>query len=270
MRVIDHPSEKGIGMKWITFGLIASFVASTGNALAHGEQKHTAKEPAAARKEQKPWGIAGDASSVSRTVEIRMLDAMRFTPDRIDVKQGETVRFVMKNTGKLQHELVIGTRKALDDHAALMVEFPNMEHDEPYMAHVAPGDTGEIVWLFNRAGDFDYGCLIPGHYDAGMMGSIRVVPGAQAASTIVPAGAVAFVQADQPMTEGEVRKIDKEAKKITLKHAEIGSLGMPAMTMVFQVRDPAMLDAVKSGQKVRFSAENVNGALVVTRIEAAK
>ena len=92
----------------------------------------------------------------------------------------------------------------------------------------------------------------------------------QATSTMVPAGAFALVQADRSMTAGEVRKIDRNANKITLKHGEIRNLGMPAMTMVFHVEDPAMLDALESGQKVLFSAKSVNGALVVTRIEVAK
>ena len=103
-----------------------------------------------------------------------MLDTMRFVPDKIEVKQGETIRFVHTNEGKLMHEFVIGTKKELDEHAALMMKFPNMEHDEPYMAHVAPGKTGEIIWNFNRAGDFDFACLIAGHYQAGMVGKIKV------------------------------------------------------------------------------------------------
>jgi Cu/Ag efflux protein CusF len=73
-----------------------------------------------------------------------------------------------------------------------------------------------------------------------------------------------------PMTEGEVRKVDAENKKITLKHGEIKNLEMPGMTMVFQVKDPAMLDKVKVGDKVRFHAERAGGAIVVTDIEAAK
>jgi len=72
------------------------------------------------------------------------------------------------------------------------------------------------------------------------------------------------------MADGEVRKVDKENKKITLKHGEIKNLEMPGMTMVFQVKDPAMLDAVKQGDKVKFKAERVNGAMVVTDIQAAK
>ena len=71
-------------------------------------------------------------------------------------------------------------------------------------------------------------------------------------------------------TEGEVRKVDKENKKITLKHGEIKNLGMPGMTMVFQVKDPAMLDSVQSGDKVLFTAEKLDGAYVVTSIESTK
>jgi uncharacterized cupredoxin-like copper-binding protein len=103
-----------------------------------------------------------------------MTDNMRFTPDRIDVKLGETVRFVVVNAGQVMHEFVLGTKKELDEHAAQMKKFPNMEHDEPYMTHVAPGKKGEIVWTFNRAGEFDFACLLPGHYEAGMVGKIKV------------------------------------------------------------------------------------------------
>ena len=73
-----------------------------------------------------------------------------------------------------------------------------------------------------------------------------------------------------PATEGEVRKIDRDAKKITIKHGEIANLGMPAMTMVFVARDPALLDQVKVGDKIRFTAEKIEGAIAVTRIEPMK
>jgi uncharacterized cupredoxin-like copper-binding protein len=86
------------------------------------------------------------------------------------------VRLSIRNTGKLMHEMVIGTPPVLEEHAALMVKFPDMEHDEPYMAHVPPGKSGEIVWTFNRAGDFRFACLMAGHYQAGMVGDIRVSP----------------------------------------------------------------------------------------------
>lgn len=140
---------------------------------AHGGDAH-ANPVGTVNKEQKEWGIAGDMKAVKRTVTLTMTDAMRFTPDKIDVKQGETIRIVVKNEGKQLHEFVIGTRKALEEHAALMVKFPNMEHDEPYMAHVNANNAGEIVWNFNKAGDFDFACLIAGHYQAGMVGTIIV------------------------------------------------------------------------------------------------
>ncbi|MBZ9664782.1 cupredoxin family protein [Pseudomonas sp. LMG 31766] len=143
-------------------------------ALAHS-QAHEGHHTQATIKEQKPWGIAGDAGEVGRTIEIRMTDQMRFTPDRLQVRQGETIRFVHHNDGKMLHEFVIGTRQTLDEHAAMMLRFPGMEHDEPYMAHVSPGQVGEMIWTFNRAGEFDFACLIAGHYQAGMVGTIHVL-----------------------------------------------------------------------------------------------
>lgn len=141
--------------------------------FAHGEEAH-AKKAGPVVKEQKAWGIAGDAKAVKRTIAIQMGDNMRFTPERIEFAQGETVRLTLTNTGKVMHELVIGTQKELAEHAELMKRFPNMEHEEPYMAHVAPGKTGEIVWTFNRPGEFDFACLLPGHFEAGMVGKIVV------------------------------------------------------------------------------------------------
>ena len=140
-------------------------------ALAHGENK-TSNVPMA--KEQTVWGIAGDASMVVRTIEVSMGDDMRFKPGKLEVKEGETIRFRVNNTGKLLHEFVIGTKAENAKHAELMLKFPGMEHDEPYMAHVDPGKTGEIVWTFNRAGEFEFACLIAGHFQAGMVGTITV------------------------------------------------------------------------------------------------
>jgi uncharacterized cupredoxin-like copper-binding protein len=144
-------------------------------AFAHGEGK-PGDGGSAVPKEQKPWGIAGDAKAARRTIEIRMGDDMRFTPGHVDVKQGETVRFVIRNAGKLLHEMVIGTPEELKAHAELMRKHPGMEHDEPYMAHVASGKRGTMVWNFNRAGSFQFACLIPGHFEAGMVGTIVVRP----------------------------------------------------------------------------------------------
>ena len=141
-------------------------------AFAHEGSRKDAHAPV--KKEQKPWGIAGDAKAARRTIKISMSDEMRFTPSNLEVKQGETVRFVVTNKGKLLHEMVIGDKKTLDEHAALMVKFPTMEHDEPYMAHVSSGKKETLVWTFNRPGDFDFACLIAGHYQFGMVGKIKV------------------------------------------------------------------------------------------------
>jgi uncharacterized cupredoxin-like copper-binding protein len=149
-------------------------VGTTSLALAHGDAAHEMKDMPAMKMEQKPWGIGGMAKAGTRTITVSMTDAMRFSPGKIDVKLGETVKFVLRNDGKVLHEFVIGTKQELDEHAALMLRFPNMEHDEPYMAHVKPGQTGTIVWTFNKAGSFDFACLIAGHYQAGMVGKISV------------------------------------------------------------------------------------------------
>lgn len=153
--------------------LVAALLLGAPAAHAHGD-KHA---PAATvQAEQKPWGIMGESGAVRRTVTVEMTDTMRFTPDRISVREGDTVRFVVRNRGRMLHEMVIGTTEELRAHAALMARFPDMEHDEPYMVHVDPGKSGEIVWHFNRPGDFEFACLIPGHYEAGMRGSITVTP----------------------------------------------------------------------------------------------
>lgn len=148
----------------------ALMMAST--AGAHGDMHSGKAGPVV--KEQKDWGIAGDAKAALRTVTLTMDDQMRFTPSKLSFKQGETVRFVIKNQGKLLHELVIGTPAELKAHAAMMAKFPTMAHEEPYMSHVAPGNSGGLVWTFNRAGDFEFACLVAGHFEAGMRGTITV------------------------------------------------------------------------------------------------
>ena len=153
--------------------LALSTALTGGQVLAHSES-HSKQQAQEVVKEQKAWGIAGDSDKVDRTIEVSMTDQMRFTPDRIEVKLGETIRFIHRNEGRMLHEFVLGTKKDLDEHAALMVKFPGMEHDEPYMAHVGPDKTAQIVWTFNRAGEFDFACLIAGHYQAGMVGKISV------------------------------------------------------------------------------------------------
>lgn len=123
---------------------------------------------------QTPWGRAATTAAVQRTIDIDMLDRMRFAPERIELRQGETVRLRVRNTGQMRHELVLGTRQALAAHAAQMARTPDMAHEDAHMTHVDAGQTGEILWTFNRAGDFEFACLIAGHMQAGMVGQIRV------------------------------------------------------------------------------------------------
>lgn len=154
--------------------LATALLAGPAAVFAHGSEAHDDAPKAAAVKEQKPWGIAGDASAARRTITLDMSDNMRFTPERISVKRGETVRLRVANKGQVMHEIVLGTPASLDEHAQMMLKFPTMEHGEPYMAHVSPGKSGDLVWNFNREGSFDFACLIPGHYQAGMRGTITV------------------------------------------------------------------------------------------------
>lgn len=131
---------------------------------AHGNDAHEAS-----------YGMAGDPKKVTRTIKIGMNDSMRFTQDNITIKQGETVKFVVSNQGKILHEMVIGTIKDLQEHAEMMKKMPNMQHNDPNMVRVMPNKSGEIVWTFNQAGSFDFACLQPGHSEAGMKGKVTVV-----------------------------------------------------------------------------------------------
>ena len=147
---------------------------ATTAALAHGDKAHAPKAQRAISAEETAFGREGDPRKATRTIRVGMNDTMRFTPSTLEVRRGETVRFDVKNSGRLMHEMVLGTMKELQAHAELMKKHPGMEHDEPYMAHVAPGRTERIVWQFTRPGEFYYGCLVAGHFEAGMIGRIVV------------------------------------------------------------------------------------------------
>ena len=193
-----------------------------------------------------------------------------------------------------------------------MRKHPGMEHDEPYMAHVHPGKTETIIWQFTKPGAFYYGCLVPGHFEAGMgrhrpgargcrsemrparshnvldyrsiinteTRMTRILIAAIVFGALLPLSALAVEAHHQPavtsstanaqLSDGEVRKVDRDAKKITIRHGPIANLDMPPMTMVFQIADATMLDQVKTGDKIRFTADKAGGAYTVTRIEPAK
>ena len=160
-------------MRITSLALAATLATLPVAAFAHDDAHR--KAAAALPMVETGFGRTGDARKAVRTIRVDMSDRMRFSPDAIELKQGDTVRFLVKNSGKTMHEMVLGTLRELKDHAELMKKHPGMEHDEPYMAHVGPGKTAEIVWQFTKAGEFYFGCLIPGHFEAGMVGRVTVV-----------------------------------------------------------------------------------------------
>jgi len=147
-------------------------LSQTTTLSAHGEKKHQGKTGYSATS--KVFGEYDPALTPVKTIEVSMADTMRFSPEELTVSAGDVVKFVVTNDGELNHEFVLGTKNSLEDHAELMIKFPNMQHEEPYMAHVDPGKTMEIIWKFTNAGSFEFGCLLPGHFDAGMRGTITV------------------------------------------------------------------------------------------------
>lgn len=121
-------------------------------------------------------GEPGDEKKITRTIEVAMGDDMRFSPARVEVKRGETIRFAVRNNGNVTHEMVLGTSAELKQHAALMRKFPQMRHHDANAIAVEPSKTDELVWQFTRAGSFGFACLVPGHFEAGMRGAIVVRP----------------------------------------------------------------------------------------------
>lgn len=121
-----------------------------------------------------PIGKPGVASKVSRTINVDMVSGMRFKPSDIQVKKGETIRFVLKNTDGVKHEFSLGTQQELLEHYEVMKKFPGMEHDEPNKISLAPGKQGEVIWQFTKADTVNFACLHPGHFDAGMKGRVIV------------------------------------------------------------------------------------------------
>jgi uncharacterized cupredoxin-like copper-binding protein len=161
----------------IKIPMMLAALAMVPQAHAHGDLMHGTKNAAApAPTEELEFGRAGSAGKVSRTVQIDMSDAMRYTPSQLAIKRGETVKFAVRNSGKVMHEMVIGTMKELKEHAEMMRKHPGMKHEEPFMVHVAPGKTESMVWHFTRTGEFYFGCLVPGHFESGMVGRIVVKP----------------------------------------------------------------------------------------------
>jgi uncharacterized cupredoxin-like copper-binding protein len=161
-------------MKNLLLPLVTLLLASSPAAHAHGDHDHAEAKQSKASADPTAFGRAGDPAQVDRTINVTMNDQMRFEPSAITVRQGETVRFRLTNRGAVLHEMVLGTESELKKHAELMRKFPDMEHDDAHMAHVKPGTNGEIVWTFDKKGEFGFACLIPGHFEAGMIGKVVV------------------------------------------------------------------------------------------------
>lgn len=122
-------------------------------------------------------GELGDAEQPFRTLEIVMTDGpgtMAYTPDKIEVKKGEQVKFVLKNTGQVDHEFLLDSFKSNAKHKLEMEKNADMEHEEPNGARLKPNSSKEILWRFTKAGTFEFACLLPGHYETGMKGIVLV------------------------------------------------------------------------------------------------
>lgn len=159
--------------------LIMTMVLALGSSYTlagEGGHSHHGKTKVGYVSEESNFGKPGVASEVTQTIEVSMGDNMRFTPEKIQIRQGETIRFVVKNAGAATHEMVLGAADDIREHAEMMKKMPGMKHIDPSTASVESGKSGEIIWNFDLAGEFQFVCLIPGHSEAGMKGTITVLP----------------------------------------------------------------------------------------------
>jgi uncharacterized cupredoxin-like copper-binding protein len=170
--------------------LFAGLLMITGNAFAAGShtdghghdkmKKDTQGHDDASdhHADKMSVGEPGERKNARKTIVIVMKETddgdMVFTPKKIKVKEGQTIRFVIKNKGELEHEFVLDNHAGVMEHKVLMEKFPEMEHDDPNSTRLEPGKKGEVIWKFSNSGSFEFACLIPGHYDAGMKGDITV------------------------------------------------------------------------------------------------
>ena len=149
-------------------GSAAGLALAAGGAPGHSHGGHN---------EETAFGIAGDPKKASRPVTIFMSESdgkMSFIPSIVEVRQGEQIKFVLRNNGEIDHELVLATFAMNMAHAEEMKKNPDMEHDDPNAKRVGPKKSSDIVWKFTKAGEFDFSCLIPGHREAGMTGKVIV------------------------------------------------------------------------------------------------
>jgi uncharacterized cupredoxin-like copper-binding protein len=170
--------------RFLTIALTMSILMSAPLVHAHGDQPidPNMKVDNPIQAPEMAFGHQGVTREVVRTVDITVSDQMRFNPDSITVKQGETLRLHIQNPGKLAHEFVLGTKSELTEHAQMMRAMPGMAQVDPGSVRLAPGASTDLIWQFSKPGTFFYACLIPGHWEAGMQGTVTVAA-AQAVDT---------------------------------------------------------------------------------------
>lgn len=169
---------KGV-MTWANLRMLLLALALTGAApavLAHSNAVDD-KGNAPASSGEFAFDKRGTAKKAGRTIVVDMHDSMRFIPGDIQVRQGESIRFIVRNQGKVMHEMVIGTMAELKSHGQAMRQHAGMEHHAGDMVHVAPGKKGEMIRQFPETGEFQFACLLPGHFEAGMVGKLTVMKG---------------------------------------------------------------------------------------------
>jgi uncharacterized cupredoxin-like copper-binding protein len=142
----------------------AALAGPGGKGHSHAHSEFSAGEP-------------GDPKKPARIIQVTMQEGdgkMMFLPARLEIKRGEQVKFMLRNNGELDHEFILASTEENVKHAEEMKKNPEMEHDDPNAKRLSPKKTNEIVWKFTKAGQFEYGCLIPGHREAGMTGTVIV------------------------------------------------------------------------------------------------
>ena len=237
-------------MKKLLLSTAITFAFATG---AFADAGHAKKETSEAPEMM--IGMPGDSAKIDRTIDVILLEnddgEMLIQSEEMNIKQGETILFKIKNEGELEHEFVLDTVERNAEHKIEMAKM-DMEHDDPNRIRLDSGASGEVVWTFANAGTFEAACLIPGHYESGMHREVAV--GEQMA------------QADVEYTSGKIKKVDAKAGKVTIIHGPLVNLDMPAMTMVFRA-DETMIANMSEGQDIEFVADRVKGKLTVTQIK---
>jgi len=147
------------------------------NAYASGNHQSSHSHGSTETQQQHTYaaGSPGKLSDVKRIIKIKAMDNMRYDLNSINVRAGETIRFIVTNTGKLRHEFSIGDVEEQQKHAKMMKAMPNMQHKDPNTISLAPGKTGEIIWKFSDSGDIEIACHVAGHYESGMKADVMVI-----------------------------------------------------------------------------------------------